>query len=375
MTIAEHLFTGGYDFDFFQAVRLLERLYPKRRPVGHPSVPRDEVVRFRAHLDLAFPPSSIYEITPPADSARPMPRMTVTFLGLYGPSGVLPRHYTELMMRLEQDLRKRPEGHGLRDWLDLFNHRLIALFFRAWEKYRFPIAYERGGPQNAEPDPFTRCLFSFLGLGMPPLRHRLRVAALERTPAGPRESPLAEIDDLGLLYYAGLLAQRPRSAVNLEALLADYFGLPVRVEQFHGCWLQLEPASQSQLGLSGCELGVSVVVGTRVWDVQSKVRLRLGPLRRKEFDNFLPDPSPLPQRKAFFLLVHLVRFFLGPELDFDVQLVLRAPDVPGTRLDRSGLGPRLGWNTWMLTAPATADAEDAVFEGQVVRWLAGVTTE
>jgi type VI secretion system protein ImpH len=373
MTIAERLLAEGHAFDFFQAVRLLERLYPKRRPVGHPSLPKEEVVRFRSHLSLAFPASTIYEIVPPVDSNMPLPQMTVTFLGLYGPSGVLPRHYTELMMRLERDV-KGPERRGMRDWLDLFNHRLIALFFRAWEKYRFPIHYERGGHKGTEPDPFTRALFSLIGLGIPPLRNRLRVSAVEQTSAGPRESPLAEIDDLGLLHYSGLLVQRPRTAIGLEALIDDYFGLPVRVGQFLGCWLQLEPANQSQLGQLGCELGVSVVVGTRVWDVQSKIRLRLGPLRRDQFDAFLPDPSPLPQRKAFFLLVHLVRLYLGPELDFDVQLVLRAPDVPGTHLDRGGLGPRLGWNTWILTENAVKDAEDAVFEGQVVRWLGTALT-
>ena len=187
MSIAERLLTEGYCYDFFQAVRLLERMYPKRRPVGHPNPPKDEVVRFRAHLALSFPASAVYEVTPPVDSTLPMPQMTVTFLGLYGPSGVLPRYYTEMMMRLEREVRG-PERRGLREWLDLFNHRLISLFFRAWEKYRFPIHYERGGHKGDDPDPFTRALFSLIGLGLKPLRRRLRVSALEETPLGPREA-------------------------------------------------------------------------------------------------------------------------------------------------------------------------------------------
>jgi type VI secretion system protein ImpH len=300
--------------------------------------------------------------------------MTVTFLGLYGPSGILPRHYTELLLKLEM-YQRGPERRALRDWLDLFNHRLISLFFRSWEKYRFPLAYERGLPTAPEPDAFTRVLYCLVGLGLPPLRGRLRVSTREETPtAPPREKMLARIDDLALLHYAGLLAQRPRSAVALEQLLGDFFGLSVRVRQFHGTWLQLERANQTQVGLSGCELGISAVAGERVWDVQSKVRLRLGPLRLAQFDSLLPDPAPQAVRKAFFLLVHLVRFYLGPELDFDVQLVLRAPYVPATQLeDTGGLGPRLGWNTWMLSAPAGDDAEDPVFEGTLVRWLAGVS--
>src|SRR5262249_36542598 len=155
--------------------------------------------------------------------------MTVAFLGLTGPSGVLPRHYTELLLRMEREANGS-EKRALRAWLDLFNHRLISLFYRAWEKYRFYVAYERGEHAGREPDAFTQVLFSLAGLGVPKLRGRLRVV----TPEGPGERTVARIDDLALLHYSGYLAQRPRCATSLEALLGDYFGLAVRVEQFRG---------------------------------------------------------------------------------------------------------------------------------------------
>lgn len=361
MTVVERLFAEGFAFDFFQAVRLLQRIEPARRPVGRPGAPREEVVRFRAHLSLTFPPSSIYEVLPPGEG-RPTTLMTVTFMGLTGPSGILPRHYTELLLRLDREARGA-ERHALRAWLDLFNHRFISLFYRAWEKYRFPLAYERGETFGDEPDPFTRCLFSFVGLGMRPLRRRLRV---ERV-VDERRHILARIDDLALLHYSGLLAQRPRSAVGLRALLADYFGLPLEVLQFRGQWLRLDAGNRSQLGGANASLGINVVAGERVWDVQSKVRLRLGALRRPGFDAFLPDRAPVAERKAFFLLCHLARLYLGPDFDFDVQLVLCAADVPACHLDdRGGLGPRLGWNTWLCSGPAARDADDAVFEGAAV---------
>jgi type VI secretion system protein ImpH len=368
MNVVERLYREGYAFDFFQAVRVLERLDRARKPVGHGGPPRDEVARFRAHLSLSFPPSAIHEVLPPSADG-PVPRMTVTFLGLTGPSGILPRHYTELLLRLDREA-KGTERYQLRAWLDLFNHRLISLFYRAWEKYRFWLPYERGEFARDEPDPFTLSLFSLIGLGLQPLRKRFQVSFVREAEGRSTEQVLARIDDLALLYYSGLLAQRPRSAVALEALVADYFGLAVEVRQFRGRWLLLEPDNQSRLGGANGELGVTVVAGDRVWDVQSKVRLRLGPLRRARFDEFLPDRAPVGERKAFFLLSHLVRLFVGPELDFDVQLVLRATDVPACQLaDDGGLGPRLGWNTWMLTGPAGRDAEDPVFEGEEVRWV------
>jgi type VI secretion system protein ImpH len=359
-SVGDLLFEEGYGFDFFQAVRVLGRLLPDRRPVGGAGPPRSEVVRFRAHLSLSFPPSAIYEVERPPEGA---PRMTVTFMGLTGPSGVLPRHYTELLLRLQREA-KGPERTALRDWLDQFNHRLISLFYRAWEKYRFYIPYERGEYERADPDAFTQALLSLVGLGTPPLRNRLRVA--ERRGGG-GERVLARVDDLALLHYGGFLAHRPRNAASLEALVADYFGEGAQVRQFQGQWLHLDAANRSRLGSANSGLGVDVVTGERVWDVQGKFRVRLGPLGYERFSEFLPDRAPVPRRKAFFLLVHLVRLYAGPEFDFDVQLVLKAEDVPACRLGEGG--SRLGWDTWVRTAPFPRDADDAVFEGEELVWV------
>jgi type VI secretion system protein ImpH len=363
---AERLLDDATQFDFFQAVWLLERMAPQRRPVGRDGVPGGEIVRFRAHQSLSFPPSSVFEIQPPREPSGP-PRMTVTFMGLSGASGVLPRHYTELLLRLEREA-KGGEKHALRDWLDLFNHRLISLFFRAWEKYRFYAPFARGEPERPEPDAFTTALRSLIGLGQPSLRHRLRVS----TWRDEEEQTLGSVDDLGVLRYAGLLSQRPRTARNLEQLLADYFAVPVRVGQFQGEWLKLELAQQTRVGLAegNCRLGSSAVVGLRVWDVQGKIRLRLGPLSYSQFDEFLPGRQRSGERKAQFLLAHLVRLYAGPEIDFDVQLVLKSSDVPQCRLScEPDTGPRLGWNTWLLSQGATRDTDDALFTGQPLRWL------
>src|SRR5262249_10829874 len=149
--------------------------------------------------------------------------------------GVLPIHYTELLLRLHRG-EKGAEQEALRFWLDLFNHRFTSLFYRAWQKYRFYIPYERGEHALAEPDPFTRALFSLVGLGQPSLRNRLRVSRrhAEDGARGEREEVLARVEDLVLLYYGGLLAHRPRCAASLEALLGDYFQRPVQVRQFQG---------------------------------------------------------------------------------------------------------------------------------------------
>lgn len=360
--VARRLFDDAPAFDFFQAVRLLRLLAHQR---GSRSDRLAEAVRFRTNPSLEFPASAVYDLEPP-DRADGAAIMTVNFLGVHGPSGTLPRHYTELMRRLEREHRG-PERRALRDWFDLFNDRFVALFYEAWEKYRFWLAAERGAWTAAEPDTFTLCLLSLIGLGTCGMRHRFQIRADDgRWP----RSVLDEVRDLGLLRYAGLLAQRKRNALGLEQLLRDYFDQPVQVLQFQGRWLPVSKASQTRLGegLETCALGVGTLVGDRVWDVESKVRLRVGPLAYRHFLQFMPESSCATNRKAIFLLGLLARFYLGPNLDWDVQLVLDSGEVPDCQLTDGPPGPRLGWNTWLQPDPLRGGAEDAVFSSEECSW-------
>jgi type VI secretion system protein ImpH len=324
------LFNAAYSFEFFQAVRLLERLYPHREPVGRTAHPSREVVRFGAHLSLSFPASQLYEVEPGKGGGAPedgQPRMTVNFMGLTGPLGVLPRPYTELLLE-----RVKQKDFTLRDFLDLFNHRLISLFYRAWEKYRLPIAYERGAG-----DDFTRYLSSLVGIGTPGLQGR------------------SGVRDEALLYYAGLFNQRPSSASALQALLRDHFEVPVEIVQFQGDWFRLEPENLTRLGTQNYQLGSSAIIGDRVWDRQAKFRIRMGPLELGGFRGLLP------LEKGFSELSELTRLFVGLEYDFDVQLVLKARQVPACQLvTRDEGGPRLGWSAWLKTQTFTQDVEDTV---------------
>jgi type VI secretion system protein ImpH len=262
-------------------------------------------------------------------------------MGLTGPSGVLPRHYTELLLE-----RVRQKDHVLRQFFDLFNHRFISLFYRAWEKYRFPIAYERTVGSGKGFDAFTLCLFDLMGMGTQGLRGRLL------------------IEDDTLLFYAGLVAQHPRSAGALEGLLSDYFGVPVRPVQFAGQWLSLLEEDRSRIGAGQANnaIGVNAVLGSRVWDQQAKFALRVGPLSYGAFCGFLPSGD------AFRPLVQFARFFVGQEFDFDVRLVLKAPEVPGCRVGAPDeRAPRLGWSTWLKTREFTRDADDAVLAGRLTQ--------
>ncbi len=367
-SVRDRLFAEPYTFEFFQAVRLLTLLSPECPLVGAAASPEHDLVRFRARTDLSFPASTLHAFEPISEE-WPIPRLTVNFFGLTGRSGVLPTHYTQLLLDLERDERG-PERYALRDWLDLFNHRLLSLFYGAWEKYRFTIGYEHG--QELEQQAFTLTVLSLFGLGTRRLRQRLQVrSSLPVTPAyieAPLDPPLARIDDLALLFHAGLLAQRPANPTNLRILLENQFGVPVCVEPFHGRWQELDRSLQTALG-GQAQLGVNAIAGSHVWDVQGQFRLRIGPLNYEQFLELLPDHSPNCERKTFFLLTHLSVLFVGVHLAFDVQLVLAAHAVPEAQLTDAGVGPRLGWNLWLITASPAQDADDPVFPGNVVTVL------
>jgi type VI secretion system protein ImpH len=360
------LFEASYRFNFFQAVRLLEQLMRKDQrdnSPDHPQIeasgvgrdlhPRSEAVRFRALPSLSFPAGAISDLRSVPGSDRfaqtvPPPEMLVTFLGLTGPSGALPRHYTELLLQ-----RIREKDSSLRDFLDLFNHRLISLFYRAWEKYNWPILYERAWAEGAagEPDPITQAVYCLDGLGTAGLRRRL------------------DVDDEVFLYFCGHFAHAPRSAMALQCLLSEYMQMPVEVIQCQGQWLTLEPEDRAFLPSASEPKGrntqpsVNFVIGERVWDVQSKFRLRLGPLDWPQFRSLMPNGPALRP------LCQITRLYAGAALDFDVQPTLKPEEVPAFRLTTDpDERPYLGWCTWTPLAPAGAARiiDDAVFQSDPI---------
>jgi type VI secretion system protein ImpH len=306
--LAQVLREDPNSFGFFQAVRVLERLFPDRAPVGESA-------------------SEIQTLDLDADAPTPM---VVNFMGLTGPLGVLPKNYTLLAAE-----RARERDTAMRAFLDLFNHRAISLFYRAWERSRFTVAHERD-----RLDPLTRHIKDLVGIGGEGLQDRLGLA------------------DETLLYYSGLLSLRGRPATALQSMLADYFDVPVAVEQFVGGWYALDAATQCALGdedTPSSQLGIGAVAGDEIWDQQARVRVRLGPLTRGQYDQFLPGGSAHGPLRA------LTRFFGGDQLDVEIQLVLARDDVPGCVLgaDESAATP-LGWCTWLRTAPLERDPDETI---------------
>lgn len=346
--VVDGLFEETYRFDFYQAVKLLEILFPEKSPVGEDGEPDAEAVRFRSRVDFDFPPSDVDSLR----RGRPDEpvEMLVNFMGLAGGLGPLPRAVSEVVYR-----RAARNDTAFRDFLDIFNHRLVSLTYRARKRTR--VALHSRSPEE---NPFARCLFALMGLGTPALRGRMAVR------------------DRSLLAYAGLLSRRVRSTTGLVGILADYYGVGVRAEVLRPRWLPIEEDQRTRIGLSGRNhaLGSGAVLGERAWEQAGGFELQLGPLSYRQFLGFLPTGE------AFQSLSALTRFYAGEDLDATARLTLKAEDVPqlrigmaadsrigwnarlqpmresaagktpGLRLGQAG-GARLGWTTWLKTRPFT----------------------
>jgi type VI secretion system protein ImpH len=326
--VEELLRSEPYRFEFFQAIRLLERMAPDRKPLGRFTNPSDEVARLGAYPSLSFPASEIQSIDWP--EGKP-PSLAVNFMGVTGPQGPLPHFYTTLMLA-----RLRSGDRTLRDFLDLFHHRMLSFFYQAWEKYRFAVSYERG-----ERDRFSHHLLDLIGLGTLGLQERLAVP------------------DDAFLFFAGILGQRPHSAHALELLLNDYFEVPFEVIQLVGGWFRLDDTTECCIGGRSTpseQLGLGAVVGDEVWNQQARARVRIGPLDLENYLDFLPNGSAYESLRA------LLRFWTNEEIDFEVQLILEREEVPRCQLGGEGDGaPQLGWVTWMKSKPMERHPEETIF--------------
>jgi type VI secretion system protein ImpH len=325
--VVDQLRSEAFQFAYYQAVRLLHMLRPGSVPLGQGSDPTQEAVRLRAAISLAFPASDVAGLrdgTPP--------ELVVNFMSLAGIHGPLPHPVTEHL--LERIYRK---DTAFRDFLDLFHHRLLSLFFRVHSAHR--VGIETGPPETHA---FASYLYALLGLGTGGLRGRMA------------------IPDRALLRYAGLLNKSPRDAAGLTALLQDYFGVPVRCEPLVGAFRPLDASQCSSLGETGQNrrLGIDTMLGGSVWDQHAGIELLLGPLPYAQYQEFLPGGS------RCIALCELVRFYLGPGLDVRVRALVQGMERPALQLSSKRQdGSRLGWNAWLQgRSKREESAEVALFE-------------
>jgi type VI secretion system protein ImpH len=295
-----------YAFDFHQALRRVEVAFRQLPRWGEAAKPRDEPLRLGQDPSFEFSPAAVRSFTPPTDSSPA--RIAVGFLGMFGPQGPLPLHFTEYA----RDRIRQAGDTTFASFVDLFHHRMLALFHRAWA--RAPPTVSRDRPEQ---DRFRTYVGAAFGLGMP------------------AQFDSDAVPDHAKLYFGGLFAMASRPPDGLKAILSSYFERPVRLTEFMGEWLVLSEDDRFRLGHSPqvSSLGRSTVLGRRVFSRSHKFRISLGPLNEADFARFLPGSKGLSQLSA------LVQAYAGPQLAWDLELIPAADALTQLRLGRAA---RLG---------------------------------
>lgn len=316
-------------YDFFAALRRLECQFAQHPRLGASLRPAEDPIRLGQEPSNLFAPSTLHSCQPDETGRW---RLKVLFFGLFGPQGALPLHLTEYA----RDRIRHARDHSLVDFLDLFHHRLLCLFYRAWANKEPTVQYDRPADNR-----FHAYVGSLLGIGVPELQNR------------------DAMPDDNKLYFAAHLGAQTRHVSGLAALLRAFFRMPLQVEEFVGEWLQIPPESQSRLGRTlGGQLGMDAVLGRYSWQRQYKFRIRLGPMGLREYEELLPGGARLK------LLGTVIRNYLGDDLNWEVKLALRKEEVPPARLGGYG---RLGLTTWIAAQTLTRDADDLAIGRERVR--------
>ncbi len=312
--------------DFFQIMRRLECVFAELPRMGESHRPDEEPIRLGQKASLKFPPAALAGLEPGSKGGPP--RLMALFFGLFGPNGPLPLHLTEYA----RDREVNAKDPTFARFLDIFHHRMMALFYRAWANAQPTVSFDR-----PESDRFGDYVGSIFGLGMDSLHNR------------------DAMPDVAKRHFAGRLGCQTGNAEGLEAILGEFFQISARVDEFVGNWLQLPQDCQSSLGRSSEaeQLGYGSVAGSQVWDRQSKFRIVLGRMSLAEFQRFLPSGESLPR------LISAVRNYAGDELTWDVTLILKKEDTPPTQL---GVQAQLGWTTWLIENQPDDDPDEVCLD-------------
>jgi len=290
------------EIDFFQAVSLLQEYFQNTKGPG--DTLNSGAFQFSPSLSFTFPPNDIDSISVDDDGAI---RFVLSFMGMLGVSSPLPHYFSEYCIRYKE------ESRPLSDFLNIFNHRIYVLFYRAWKKYRVANMAAPGDSSG--------------------LIDKIALLAGVHDTTQPQHARL--------LAYTGLLSQSCRSAEGLKVLLSDYFNaIPVAITEFVDRWAEIRDLKK--IGEDSV-LGVTTMIGTHVRDVAGKFRIVLGPLDKETFETFLPDSPNIALAKE------ITRQYCADPLEFDIEVKLEpavlSPIVLGSNNAPLGITSSCGKST------------------------------
>ncbi|MDP3936154.1 MAG: type VI secretion system baseplate subunit TssG [Alphaproteobacteria bacterium] len=315
-SVVKRLFAQPYEFSFLQAVRLFQKLLPNGSLVGTTLTPSEDPITFSSRYTYSLPSSDIYRIHVPDGKLV----IEVNFWNIAGPHGALPAPLSEKVNE-----RMREGDFALKEFLDIFNHRLLSIYYCVAQKYSFVLS-----PKNSIQTTVGQMMCAVAGVD-------------------PDREGYASVPTAALARYSGIIWQRPRSAAGLEQILSDYFQVPVHIDQFVGSWVDINRRQRSFMGIKrgrNHKLGRTTFLGKRFWQSNHHFIVNIGPLTSKQFHLFIPTGA------AYGEMCDMIKFYAPLELTFQLKMSLKEGEklVP-LGFDNPSKENRLGWTSVLTKAP------------------------
>jgi type VI secretion system protein ImpH len=328
-SLIESLSENPYEYDFFQLLRKLQALYPDNPRIGESIRLSQDWIRLRQEVSLAFASSTIKRVE--KDEETGILNIFNQFFGLWGANGPMPHDVTQYILDQKRDY----DDSTLANFADIFHHRLLSFFFKAWADAQKTVDYDR--PEDAQ---FPRFINSFFGAGMEGFRTR------------------DSIPDAAKTYYSGHLSSATQHQSGLQAILEDFFGIKTQIKPFVGHWMTLPEDCCHHLDESESNgfLGQNTILGDTVWDCQLKFRVVMGPMGKEDYERILPGG------KSYQMLKDWVNLYTDQVMLWDLQLILKAEAAKPIVLGESG---NLGWGTWLMTESLKEDSEDLIVDPEL----------
>lgn len=310
-SVAEDLYQNSYQYEFHQAIKILQILEPHLEKLGQGVIADKEIATIKTNVTLSPPPSDIYHLEK-AQAPKQNVSMSINFMGIAGHGGPLPDAYTEIILD-----RNRSLDPAFSDFLDIFGHRVTSISHRIHVKYNFTL--ELAEPHKTQ---VAHILFAVGGIGKP------------------EEAAAGILPVRCYLKYIGHFWQQPHSVTGLQIILKDFFNLPIHVEEFIGQWFTLESSQMTLIGTQGImnDLGGNACLGDRIWTNSETIRIHIGSLTLKQYTDLFPGGD---LNKKISLMA---RHYLGFRCHFDLSLQLEQVEIPYTKLDGTA---HLGWTSWL----------------------------
>ena len=328
-SLIEDICENPHKYDFFHLMRKLQAAYPDKPRIGESIRLSQDVIRLRQEVSLAFASSTIKHVE--KDEEAGVLNIFNQFFGLWGANGPMPHELTQYVLDQKRDYN----DSTLANFVDVFHHRLLSLFFKAWADSQKTIDYDR--PEDAH---FPRFINSFFGAGMKSACNR------------------DSIPDRSKTFYSGHLSSATQSKSGLQAILEGFFSIKTQIKSFVGHWLTLPEDCCHRLGESESTglLGENIIVGETVWDCQLKFRVVMGPMEKEDYERILPGG------KAYQMLKDWVGLYTNQVMLWDLQLILKASEAEPIVL--GGFG-QLGWTTWLMTEPLEQNSEELIVDPEI----------